>query len=144
MALFPYGAIRYDNPALSGQQGLFKDNIKWRPEVGLDARIGLTSQLDANLTVNPDFATVEGDQEEINLTRWELSFPEKRLFFIEGNEMFNTRIKTFYSRRIGDINYGGKVSGKIGKIDMNVLSVRTIGNTISSPSTVEIAAPISP
>ena len=66
-------------------------------------------------TINPDFATVEADQERINLTKYELNYPEKRLFFQEGNEMYNTRIRTFYSRRIEDILYGAKINGKAGK-----------------------------
>lgn len=118
--LFPYGTIRYED---SDVTGIYK---KWKPDAGLDAEVGITSQLTANLTLNPDFATVEGDQEQINLTRWELSWPEKRLFFLEGNDMFNTRIRTFYSRRIGDIHYGGKITGKIGSMNMNVLTARSV------------------
>ncbi len=121
--LFPYGTIRYEDSDVTGIKK------QWKPDAGLDAEVGITSQLTANLTLNPDFATVEGDQEQINLTRWELSWPEKRLFFQEGNDMFNTRIRTFYSRRIGDINYGGKISGKIGSMNMNVLSAHSVGDT---------------
>jgi hypothetical protein len=62
--------------------------------------------ISGNLTVNPDFATVEADQEQINLTRFELSLPEKRNFFLEGSEIYRQRITLLYSRRIGDI-YGG-------------------------------------
>ena len=61
----------------------------------------------------------------INLTRYELSYPEKRVFFQEGNEMYNTRIKTFYSRRIQDIDFGTRVNGKMGKTQFNVLSVKS-------------------
>ena len=75
--------------------------------------------------VNPDFATVEADEEQINLSKYELSYPEKRLFFQEGNEMYRTRINTFYSRRIGDIDYGGKVTGKIGDYGFNVLAAHS-------------------
>ncbi len=127
--LFPYGTIRYED---SDVTGVYK---KWKPGAGLDAEVGITSQLIANLTLNPDFATVEGDQEQINLTRWELSWPEKRLFFLEGNDMFNTRIRTFYSRRIGDIHYGGKITGKIGSMNMNILTARSVENPdIQEPS----------
>ncbi len=118
--LFPYGTLRYDDNGMSG------NNNKWKPDGGLDAEVGITSQLTGNLTFNPDFATVEGDQEKINLTRWELSFPEKRHFFREGNDMFGTRIQTFYSRRVGDIDYGGKITGKVGGMSMNVLSARSV------------------
>ena len=61
-------------------------------EFGADLAYHITSSLIMNLTYNPDFATVEGDQERINLTRWELSFPEKRLFFLEGNELFEFKL----------------------------------------------------
>jgi len=118
--LFPYGTLRYEDSDLTGVYN------KWKPDAGLDAEVGITSQLTGNLTLNPDFATVEGDQEQINLTRWELSFPEKRHFFREGNEMFGTRIQTFYSRRIGDIDYGGKITGKIRGLSMNVLSAHAV------------------
>ena len=82
--------------------------------LGLDFRYALTPQTSAYVTVNPDFATIEADQEEINLTRFELGLTEKRQFFLEGQELFNQRIQTFYSRRIADISVGGKGLGKQG------------------------------
>ena len=82
--------------------------------IGLDARYALTPQTSAYVTLNPDFATIEADQEEINLTRFELNLAEKRQFFIEGQELFRQRIRTFYSRRIGDILGGAKVLGTQG------------------------------
>ena len=51
----------------------------------------------------------------MNLTRFEVSLPEKRQFFLEGNELFNQRIRTFYSRRIEDILAGGKLLGNRGR-----------------------------
>ena len=123
LSLFPYGTLRYEDSDITG---IYK---KLKPDAGLDAELGITSQLKANLTLNPDFATVEGDQEQINLTRWELSFPEKRLFFLDGNNMFSTRIRTFYSRRIGDIDYGGKVTGKIRGLSTNMLLAHSVGDT---------------
>jgi hypothetical protein len=83
-------------------------------EAGIDARYALTSQLAAYATVNPDFATIEADQETVNLTRFELSLAEKRQFFLEGQELFRQRIQTFYSRRIEDIRAGGKLLGRTG------------------------------
>ena len=64
------------------------------------------------MTVNPDFATIEADQEQINLTRFELSLPEKRNFFLEGSEIYSQRIQLFYSRRVADIWGGAKLYGK--------------------------------
>jgi hypothetical protein len=95
-------------------------------EAGGDLRYRITNNLGADLTVNPDFAIVEADVEEINLTRFELFIPEKRPFFLEGGEMFSQRIRQFYSRRIGEIDWGAKLTGKAGATDLNVL--HTDGN----------------
>jgi len=83
-------------------------------KAGIDGRYEMTSTTTAFGTFNPDFALIEADQERVNLTRFEVSLPEKRQFFIEGDAMFRQRIRTFYSRRIGDITAGGKVLGKEG------------------------------
>jgi hypothetical protein len=83
-------------------------------KAGGDVRYALTSELSLYGTVNPDFATIEADQETINLTRFEISLPEKRQFFLEGQELFRQRIQTFYSRRIADITAGGKLLGQAG------------------------------
>jgi hypothetical protein len=80
----------------------------------VDARYAITPQVSAFATVNPDFATIEADQEQINLTRFELSLPEKRPFFLEGAELYQQRIRTFYSRRIPDIRGGAQVLGTQG------------------------------
>jgi len=90
-------------------------------EVGGDVRLRYRSALIADLTVNPDFALVEADVEQINLTRFELFIPEKRPFFLEGNERFDQRIQQFYSRRIGDIDFGAKAAGTVGSFDFIAL-----------------------
>ncbi|MEN8224439.1 MAG: DUF5916 domain-containing protein [Bacteroidota bacterium] len=120
LLLFPYGTLRYENNDYT------ETYDKFTPEIGGDVRMQISSNVSADITINPDFATVEADQEQLNLTRYELSYPEKRLFFLEGNEMYKTRIRTFYSRRIEDIAYGGKLSGKIGAYNFNVLSARSL------------------
>jgi hypothetical protein len=94
-------------------------------EAGLDARYAFTQTVSGNLTLNPDFATVEADQEQINLTRFELSLPEKRNFFLEGSEIYSQRIKLFYSRRIGDIYGGAKVYGKAGGFEFSGLTAQS-------------------
>ncbi|RLE07216.1 MAG: hypothetical protein DRJ06_06360, partial [Candidatus Aminicenantes bacterium] len=81
-------------------------------EGGLDARYAFSQMVSGHLTINPDFATVEADQEQINLTRFELFLPEKRNFFLEGSEIYRQRISLFYSRRISDIYGGVKLYGK--------------------------------
>jgi Domain of unknown function (DUF5916)/Carbohydrate family 9 binding domain-like len=111
--IIPYGLSRV-------QQGASPD---W--QAGIDARYALTPQTAAYATVNPDFATIEADQEQINLTRFEVSLREKRQFFLEGQELFGQRIRTFYSRRIADIMAGGKVLGKQGPWTMAFLSAES-------------------
>ena len=118
LSLFPYGTIRYENNEFTGVENEVK------PDAGVDVKWQISPNLTFDGTVNPDFATVEADQERINLTRYEINYPEKRLFFQEGNEMYSTRIKTFYSRRIEDILYGAKLNGKAGKYNFNALNVR--------------------
>lgn len=106
---------------------------------GLDLFYNLTPQLKANFTVNTDFAQTDVDDRQVNLTRFPLFFPEKRDFFLEsaGNFDFsrepNSNITPFFSRRIGldengqpqKINYGTKLSGRIGAYDLGLLQVQT-------------------
>ena len=94
-------------------------------EAGIDARYAFSQMVSGNLTVNPDFATVEADQEQINLTRFELSLAEKRNFFLEGSEIYRQRIRLFYSRRISDIYGGVKFYGKSGGYEFSGLSAQT-------------------
>ncbi len=122
LKLFPYGTLRYEDSDVTGEYN------KMNGEAGIDLQYNIGSNLIANITYNPDFATVEGDKEQINLTPWEIRFPDKRLFFQDGNEMFSTRINTFYSRRIGDMQYGGKFIGKAGKYQFNGIVAKTNKN----------------
>ncbi len=101
-------------------------------EPSLDVKYGLTSGLTLDATVNTDFAQVEADDERVNLSRFDLYFPEKRPFFLEGVEIFNTPMSLFYSRRIGSaedkearILGGLKLTGKIGKQSVGLLNVQT-------------------
>ena len=110
-------------------QSQFQKDVKTKGKTGIDIRYSLSSNVGIEGTVNPDFATIEGDVEQINLTRFELSYPEKRPFFLEGAENYSTRIKQFYSRRIGEIPWGIKMTGKINKWKIDALS------TQSDPST---------
>jgi len=94
-------------------------------DAGLDVRYAIRGGLSAYGTLYPDFATIEADQEQVNLTRFELSLPEKRPFFMEGQELFSQRIRTFYSRRISDIRFGGKLLGKQGPWTLAFLSAQS-------------------
>jgi hypothetical protein len=126
LTLFPYATGRYEDSDLTGV------HEKVKGAAGLDLRYQYGSNLIANMTINPDFATVEGDKEQINLTPWELRFPDKRLFFQDGNEMFGTRISTFYSRRVDAMQFGGKINGKAGKYQFNALFAKTETNQATS------------
>jgi len=99
-----------------------------RYNVGLDTSYNFTQFISGHLTINPDFATVEADREQVNLTRFELNFPEKRYFFLEGNSIYKQRIRLFYSRRITDIYGGAKFYGKTGRNEFSLLSAQTKGN----------------
>ena len=110
---------------------------------GGDAKIGLTSGLNLDLTFNPDFSQVEVDEQVTNLERFEIQFPEKRQFFLENADLFSSfaanRLNPFFSRRIGvaidtatgqniqnTILYGARLSGKINdRLRVGVLNMQT-------------------
>jgi hypothetical protein len=98
---------------------------KTEVSAGLDARYAISQSLSSNLTVNPDFATIEADQEQINLSRFELQLSEKRNFFLEGSEIYSQRIRLFYSRRISDIHGGVKLYGKKDGYEYSAMSVQS-------------------
>jgi hypothetical protein len=127
---------------------------------GFDAKYGITANLTADATVNTDFAQVEVDEQQVNLTRFALSYPEKRDFFLEGRGLFDfgrgvpgvpgsggsvTTIapQVFYSRRIGlnrnrviPINVGGRVTGKVGRTGLGLMNIETREEDISrTPAT---------
>ncbi len=108
---------------------------------GADLRFRITNNLSGDLTINPDFALIEADVEEVNLTRYELFVPEKRPFFLEGIAMYEQRILQFYSRRIGDITAGGKLVGELGGFDISAIATRAdlhIDNEVTgSPETTD-------
>ncbi|AMR34197.1 hydrolase [Mucilaginibacter sp. PAMC 26640] len=99
-----------------------KTPTAWRKAIGGDVKVALTSSLNLDLTVNPDFSQVDVDQQVINLNRYELFFPEKRQFFLENGDLFANfgyaDIRPFFSRRIGlnaPIRFGTRMTGKIDK-----------------------------
>ncbi len=127
--------IPYVSSLASGDKDEFlKDNT---PRVGLDAKVGLSSSLNLDVTINPDFAQVDVDEQQINLTRFSLFFPERRQFFIENSDLFAQfgfrQIRPFFSRRIGlsqsgniPIDAGARITGKIGKdLRVGVMNVQT-------------------
>lgn len=114
-------------------------------EAGLDVKYSLTSNLTLDLTANTDFAQVEADDQQVNLTRYSLFFPEKRLFFQERSGIFNFSLggrsdNLFYSRRIGIVDddqvriYGGaRMTGRINKWDVGILDMQTAAH-LETPS----------
>lgn len=103
---------------------------------GLDVKYSLNSNLTLDITANTDFAQVEADDEYVNLTRYSMYLPEKRMFFQERSSIFGFNMgqmqELFYSRRIGLNNgtplriYGGaRLTGRIGKWDLGILNMQT-------------------
>lgn len=112
---------------------------------GMDVNYLMTSNLKLNLTAFTDFAQVESDRAQINLSRFSLFFPEKRDFFLEGRDAFSfdlgRRVIPFYSRQIGiqdgreiPILGGGRLIGKAGSLGIGALSMQTAAED-SVPST---------
>jgi hypothetical protein len=110
--------------------------------VGFDAKVSLTPSVNLDLTVNPDFSQVEVDQQVINLTRFEIQFPERRQFFLENNDLLDQigfpSSRPFFSRRIGlvrdtsglfrkiPILYGARLSGSLNeKWRISMLNMQT-------------------
>lgn len=114
--------------------------------IGGDAKIGIGSGLNLDLTVNPDFSQVEVDAQVINTTRFEVFFPERRQFFLENADLFGSfgfdRVNPFFSRRIGvaqdtttgvavqnPIYYGARLSGKVDdNYRIGLLNMQTAAN----------------
>lgn len=95
----------------------------WDGDIGLDVKYGITSNLTGDLTLNPDFAQIEADEDQINLSRFELWLEERRPFFMEGKDLF-TPMGLFYSRRIQNPDAGAKITGKIGRYNIGLLTAK--------------------
>ena len=122
-------------------------------DLGLDAKVSLGSNLNLDVTLNTDFAQVEADEQQVNLTRFELFFPEQREFFLENAGLFQVGETTrpfeppemflFFSRRIGlsedgeiiPIVGGARVTGKLGATDVGAFHIRQQAFEGVSPAT---------
>src|SRR5687768_7758372 len=128
--------------ALGGVSKNYEKNTSasYKKEIGVDAKIAVTSSLNLDLTINPDFSQVEVDRQVTNLDRFELFFPERRQFFLENGDLFANfgyaNIRPFFSRRIGlgvPIHAGTRLSGRlnkdwrIGLMDMQTAKVKETG-----------------
>ncbi|HMP29363.1 MAG TPA: DUF5916 domain-containing protein, partial [Saprospiraceae bacterium] len=119
----------------SDAQNNVKPNIG--ANAGLDAKIALSSSMNLDFTVNPDFSNVDVDQQVTNLTRFSIFFPERRVFFLENEDLFSKYgippIRPFYSRRIGSkdgqavpILFGARLTGNINKrLRVGAMNIQT-------------------
>ncbi len=128
-------------PSLVGRAGTPEapGDVEYDGDASLDVTQRLGPNLQAALTVNTDFAETEVDVRQINLTRFDLFFPEKRTFFLEGADIFEfglgldeDNFVPFFSRQIGllgevevPINAGGKINGRMGNTNVGALVVNT-------------------
>jgi hypothetical protein len=98
------------------------EKISYEP--GANFKLGLSSNMTLDATVNPDFSQIEADEPKIDYNvRYALRYAEKRPFFLEGMEIFNSpEIETVYTRQITDPIWGGKMSGKSGRFTYGLLS----------------------
>ncbi|MGE0588754.1 MAG: DUF5916 domain-containing protein [Cyclobacteriaceae bacterium] len=123
---------------------------KNRVDAGADVKYSITPSLTLDLTYNTDFAQVEVDQQQINLDRFNLFFPEKRPFFLENAGFFTVgspgEVDLFFSRRIGIANSGqivpilggARVSGRVNKTNVGVLSMFTDDATFTTSTDTTI------
>ncbi len=124
---------------------LASTDVDWEGALGGDAKFTLTPSLALDLTVNTDFAQVEVDDAQVNLTRFPLFFPEKRPFFLENAGTFAVgsaqSVELFFSRRIGlregrevPILGGGRVTGRALGLNIGVLNIQTRAQDVYDPS----------
>jgi len=133
-------------------RGLAGDDFDRDAHAGLDVKYGVTPSLTLDVTVKPDFAQAEADEQQVNLTQFSLFFPEKREFFLENSGMFyfgdipresrlgNARFAPpeeemllFFSRRIGltdkgeeiPIAAGGRLTGRVGRTGVGLMTIQT-------------------
>jgi hypothetical protein len=132
ISLIPY--------SLGGMQRIMPGPGSYQANAGMDAKLALSTSLNLDLSTNPDFSQAEADEQQINLGRFSLYFPERRNFFIENNDLFANfgfrQIRPFFSRRIGlgprgdlvPIYLGARLSGKVNqRWRMGLLTVQTAG-----------------
>ena len=98
-SLIPYATAKVTRDFEAGEA------TKWKWNAGVDAKMILSTSLNLDLTLNPDYSQVEVDRQQTNLDRYELFFPEKRQFYLENSDLFASlgtdRVRPFFSRRIG-------------------------------------------
>ena len=107
-------------PVTTGQKN---PGEKFQPQAGLNLKWGITSDMTADMTLNPDFSQVEADMPQNTVNqRYDIYYPERRPFFMEGKELFNTPLELVYTRKIVEPKAGLKLTGKTGKLAIGLLS----------------------
>jgi hypothetical protein len=135
--------------SMTRQERYDPDSSRTLEQPSLDAFYRLTPSLNAALTVNTDFSAVEVDNRQVNLTRFNLFFPERRDFFLNDSDLFqfgniggnanvavsraaSENARPYFSRKLGlsqtgapvDIEYGGRISGRVGRWNVGTLAIR--------------------
>jgi len=124
------------------------EGFKPKANAGMDAKVILSTSMNLDLTVNPDYSQVEVDRQVTNLDRFELFFPEKRQFYLENSDLFaklgNDNLRPFFSRRIGlesSVIGGARLSGKIGNNwRIGVMDIQTAQNDTVVAGNFTVAA----
>jgi len=127
----PYGMA-----SVLGDHTVAPSSTSWKADGGFDLYKNFTPNFVGALSYRMDFAETEADERRINLTRFPLFFPEKRMFFLEGSEIFNfsssVSFRPFFSRTIGlsggkqiPVLWGAKAFGKLGRTNLAILDVQT-------------------
>lgn len=136
-ALIPYLKTSFFHESSGNDEKLNTSNpITNTTNFGLDAKFSISSSMNLDMTIHPDFSQVEVDRQVTNLSRFELFFPEKRQFFLENADLFANlgfdNVRPFFSRRIGlntNIDAGARLSGRIDKNwRMGILDMKTAAN----------------
>lgn len=100
-------------------------SVNDKADAGLTGKWGITPNITATATINPDFSQIEADSRQLDINRnFALYFPEKRPFFLEGSDFFSSRlIQSYYSRSFRNPNYGVKVGGKEGNHSFGLMMI---------------------
>jgi hypothetical protein len=141
-SLIPYISAKTTQNTEAGE------NFKTNANAGFDAKVILSTSMNLDLTVNPDYSQVEVDRQRTNLDRFELFFPEKRQFFLENSDIFanlgTDNLRPFFSRRIGlnsPVIAGARLSGKIGdKWRIGLMDMQTGEKDDIRPGNFAVAA----
>ena len=144
ISFIPFVSAKFTSDKTAGTSNDFT------PSAGADAKVILSTAMNLDITVNPDYSQVEVDRQQTNLDRFELFFPEKRQFYLENSDLFanlgSDNVRPFFSRRIGletPVYAGVRLSGKIGNdwriglMDIQTGSIDTIAASNYSVAAIQ-------